>query len=175
MEALVISRLAERQEREASLSAAIAAELERQFERAGIALAPVLDAELPAEFVAWCDGVGLASLPARPAAVALYLMSKSSDMLEQAKAISQVHRAHGLSDPTAGAPVATVIYSRSDVKPPRSWSKERWGAFYELPFDLQDYLIKRDAQVTAELRRAQSNAAIPKPEVHYGPSEIAKH
>jgi len=172
MEALITSRLAERQEREASLSAAIAAELERQFERAGIVLAPVPDAELPADFVAWCDGIGLPSLPARPAAVALYLMSKSGDTLDRAKAISQVHRAHGWSDPTAGAPVATVIYSRSDVKPPRSWSKERWGAFYELPFELQDYLIKRDAQVTAELRRAQSRASIPKAEISI---EIAKH
>ncbi|WNV10171.1 hypothetical protein [Tardiphaga sp. 709] len=172
MDALVSTRLAERLEREASLNGAIAAELERQFESAGIALAPVPDVEMPADFVAWCDGIGLPSLPARPAAVALYLMSKSGDMLEQAKAISQVHRARGLSDPTAGAPVATVIYSRSDVKPPRSWSKERWGAFYELPFELQDYLIKRDAQVTAELRRAQSRAAIPKAEIN---NEIAKH
>jgi integrase len=67
-----------------------------------------------AAFAGWCDAHGLASLPAAPETVALYLSARASEgrkvatLARSLAAISQAHKAAGLTSPRGAAPVQEV-------------------------------------------------------------------
>lgn len=66
------------------------------------------------KFCTWCEGQGLAALPAAPETVALYLSGlagrvKVASLQRNATAISQAHRAAGHESPTRAALVQSVL------------------------------------------------------------------
>jgi site-specific recombinase XerD len=79
------------------------------------------------DFVAWCEGYKLVSLPATPAVVALYLTSlaerglKLATVRRRASAVSRAHRIAGLASPIWDPRVMTLLegLSRTIGAPPR--------------------------------------------------------
>src|SRR5688572_22033316 len=66
------------------------------------------------DFTAWCESRGLASLPAAPEAIVLYVSGlaatlKTSTLTRRLSAISQAHSMAGYDSPAASKPVRTVM------------------------------------------------------------------
>ena len=122
--------------------------------------------EEPSAFGKWCIVRGVRSLPAMPAHVASFIteLAASEKSIKQiwpiVKEISAVHVSSGFADPTAGGVVADMINSITMIDPPRSWPKDEWPMFKALPYDLQVWLRKREAQRDSEVRRTQNDAAL---------------
>lgn len=125
-------------------------------------------------FARWCDIKRIPAFPAGPGAIAKFLeecASIGADTLwSEVKALSDLHTSRGLADPTRGGVVALAMTKIAGLKPPRSWPKEAWPMFTELPYDVQKFLIRNDRERSAALRVAQEAAAkacrsagIPKP------------
>jgi len=125
-------------------------------------------------FENWCALNDVPSLPARPADVARFVtvceplgMEKIWPMIEE---ISRAHYVRGLADPTLGGWVSVAVNEIAKIDPPRSWPKDKKARFATLPYDLQVYLSRHEAQRDKEVRRAQSEAA----KVKQALSEIQK-
>src|SRR5262249_6286910 len=119
-------------------------------------------AAIPESFRAWCEERGVCALPARPAAVSLFIMQHRDEglgLLEQLGGqIGAAHIGAGLADPSASYPVPQTMNKIAAINPPRSWSKEEWPKFRSLPYSLQTYVCKREADRDRELKRCQSDA-----------------
>jgi hypothetical protein len=72
--------------------------------------------------------------------------------------IGAAHIAAGLADPSASYPVPQTMNKIAAINPPRSWSKEEWPKFRALPYSLQTYILKREADRDRELKRCQFDA-----------------
>ena len=111
----------------------------------------------------WCEENGVRHCPARPEAVAQFVLDHAPSGLETlgatVAAISGVHSQRGLANPTATWMVAAALRQVGDVAPPRSWPKAFKDRFAELPLPLKRYVAKHDAEREKVLRRAQNEAA----------------
>jgi len=114
-------------------------------------------------FRLWCEENGVRHCPARPEAVAQFVLDHAAagleTLIEVTAAISQSHSQLGLANPTATWMVASALQRVGDVDPPRSWPKAFKGLFAELPIQLKRYIAKHDAERERVLRRAQNEAA----------------
>jgi hypothetical protein len=116
-----------------------------------------------ATFKAWCEENGVRHCPARPEAIAQFVLDHTSvglEMLADAvAAISRIHSELGLANPTATWMVGAALQQVGDIAPPRSWPKSLKDRFTELPLILKRYVAKHDAERERVLRRAQNEAA----------------
>lgn len=114
-------------------------------------------------FERWCVLTGVIALPAPPAAVAAFIKecgTLGADRVWQAlQEVSRAHRQHGYADPTLGGPAAQAMNELSQIEPPRSWPKEARQRFLSLPYDLQLYTVRREAERDRAVNRAQNAAA----------------
>ena len=121
--------------------------------------------EEPTAFGKWCVVHGFRSLPASPVHVAAFITESGAALTpvetvwQMVRAVSEAHIAQGLADPTVGGPVARAMNSVSKIGPPGSWPKDHWPRFFDLPFDLQQYLLERDKDQRREIGRAHREAA----------------
>jgi hypothetical protein len=77
--------------------------------------------------------------------------------------VDQIGAAHvgaGLADPTSTYPVPQMLNEVARITPPRSWAKEEKQKFESLPYSLQTYVVKREADRDRELARCHSDAAL---------------
>lgn len=114
-------------------------------------------------FEQWCSIKGVGELPASPADVALFVKECAGlgmDVIWPILTdISRDHYILGLADPTLGGPVAAAVCAVEPVKPPLSWGKDMKGRFHALPYDIQKYILQRETERDAALRRAQNELA----------------
>jgi len=112
---------------------------------------------------AWCDQRGIASLPAVPASIAVYILHHASlgDRLEAViESISAVHQADGKADPTLSPIVIAALFPKgAPIEPPRSWGKTHRVMWPILPRAIQDYIVKRQDDHDKEIRRLQQEYA----------------
>jgi hypothetical protein len=73
-------------------------------------------------------------------------------------AIEALHHAAALGNPIA-TPLVRTITAASTISPPRSWTKEEWGLFRELPIEAQLVVARRERDREITLRRSQNEAA----------------
>lgn len=90
------------------------------------------------------------------------------------KGISLAHE--NVADPTATGVVPAALNKIAPVAEPRSWIKDQKVLFRTLPYEIQRYLVGREAARDKAVRQAQNEAAElrkqqPKQEV---PSGISK-
>ena len=118
---------------------------------------------LPAEFVAWCKQNSLASLPARPASIALFVLENGhvgiDELARMVVGISRCHLRRGQADPTSGYPVSAALNHLAEIDAPVSWPKEMRPRFSELTYALQQYLAASDREQTRMIKRAHQEAA----------------
>ncbi|MGK7057093.1 hypothetical protein AB4853_11505 [Bradyrhizobium sp. 1050_B9_N1_2] len=118
---------------------------------------------LPAEFVAWCEQNRLASFPARPASIALFVLERKhleiDDLARMVVDISRYHLRRGQADPTSGYPVSAALNHLAKIEAPLSWPKAMRPRFGDIPYDMQRYLASCDKDQTREIKRAQQEAA----------------
>ena len=152
MQALVRARLQEFDSRDAEIAAAVAAKL---------GPSPELEPSTPVVFKTWCETLGVPWLPARPNTVALFVLEGAKlgieQMLECIHSISVSHRAAQLADPTSGFPVTSALNTITKIEPPRSWVEAEKQKFIDMPYGLQRYVLKREDQRDAALRRSQKS------------------
>ncbi|MEY9744443.1 hypothetical protein ABIF65_003817 [Bradyrhizobium japonicum] len=155
LKALVNAELEEAEHHARSISAAVARQI-----------GPPVDlghGNLPAEFVAWCKQKGVASLPARPASIALFVLERGHleihDLARMVVEISRCHVRRGQADPTSGYPVSAALNHLAKIEAPLSWPKAKRPHFSDLPYDVQQYLSLCDKDQTRAIKRAQQEAA----------------
>jgi hypothetical protein len=147
-QALVSHRLQEANQTEASFRTLVVAELGN----------PPADVKPPADFALWCESKGVVPCPATPTTVAAYVLSqrepKIGRLLEEIRAISASHCRANLSDPIPSWSVTTALMrlmKPNDV--PQGWPENERAIFLTLPADLQRYLIIREKDKEAALKR----------------------
>jgi hypothetical protein len=67
-------------------------------------------------------------------------------LVELVDRIGAAHVARGLADPCATYPVPAMLNKIAAINPPRSWSKAEQRRFRSLPYSLQTYVCKREAE-----------------------------
>jgi hypothetical protein len=116
-----------------------------------------------ATFRTWCEENGVRHCPARPEAVAQFVLDQAPAGLEMVTdavaTISEIHSQQGLANPTATWMVAKALQRVGDIDPPRSWPKAFKRQFTELPVQLKRYIAQHDVERERVLRRAQNEAA----------------
>jgi hypothetical protein len=119
------------------------------------------DTHKPLRFINWCDQGGFPWRPATPSVIAKFVLehTKVGRLLEEIRAISEAHCSIGLPDPTASWQVTRALLRLTDIKPPRSWPDAQKVIFLSLPRELQEYLIPREMDRDAKIRRALDEAA----------------
>ncbi|MCK1304702.1 MULTISPECIES: hypothetical protein [unclassified Bradyrhizobium] len=156
LKALVNAEMENAEHHARSISAAVARQIGPP--------ADVSHGTLPAEFVAWCEQKGVASLPARPASIALYVLeSRHLGIDHFARMVVEISRCHlrrGQADPTSGYPVSAALNHLAKIEAPLSWPKAMRPRFGELPYELQQYLASRDKDQTRVIKQAQQEAAL---------------
>lgn len=115
----------------------------------------------PTAFGKWCIQRNVRSLPAVPAHVAAFIrdcepIAPIEQIWEAVQEVSQLHLTNGLADPTAGGVVAETMNGISKIPRPRSWPKDLWPRFYELPHDLQ-LVAKREKERDYQICLARTN------------------
>jgi hypothetical protein len=117
-------------------------------------------------FARWCELNRAAFCPAAPATVAHFVRDCAALGIERlwpaVQDISKLHTSIGLADPTLGGASAAAISEVANVSPPRSWPDDCKQRFRSLPYDLQVYVVDREARRDKALRRAQNEAAAAK-------------
>ncbi|OSJ16839.1 hypothetical protein BST63_10565 [Bradyrhizobium canariense] len=155
LKALVNAELEDAEHHARSISAAVARQIGRP--------ADPWHGNLPAEFVAWCKQNGVASLPARPASIALFVLESGHIGIDKlARMVVEISRCHlrrGQADPTSGYPVSAALNHLGKIDAPVSWPKDMRPRFSELPYELQLYLSSCDRDQTKVIKRAQQEAA----------------
>lgn len=124
---------------------------------------PPPDTYRPERFIKWCDEQSLPWRPASPAVIAKYALGFSklgNILMEEIRSISAAHCSTGLPDPCASWQVSEALCRLAkDREPPRSWPAAEKTIFLTLPSDLQKYLIPRERDRDATVRRLQTEAA----------------
>jgi hypothetical protein len=114
-------------------------------------------------FADWCRLRGVPSLPAPPSVVAAFVADVAALGPERVfAALQEVSRSHSeldYSDPTRAPTVSREMNAISGIEPPRSWPKEHHHRFYELPWDLQRYVLEREKDRDRAVTRAMNAAA----------------
>lgn len=114
-------------------------------------------------FENWCALHSLRPVPVAPAEVARFISDVAALGIGAIwPAVCDISRAHyviGLADPTMSGPVSAAIARIAPIEPPRSWRKEHKHTFPRLPYDLQVYLSRHEAQRDKEIHRAHDEAA----------------
>jgi hypothetical protein len=125
-------------------------------------LGTVSPPECPSIFVAWCQRRRVLALPAKPEAVALFLIeSKELGIDALCVLAEQISAAHAkFADPTASWVVSKALESIGGfIAAPRSWLKGKQQVFAALPFSMQRVVAEHEARRETVLRRAQNEAA----------------
>jgi hypothetical protein len=116
----------------------------------------------PAAYAQWCADRSIEPHPVAPETLARFVHDNSSVGIERmSQAVADIAREdmrRGNSNPAATIAVIGALQNIKAIAPPRSWPKDKWMMFAALPYDLQTYLVERDAEVTREMRRAQNRA-----------------
>jgi hypothetical protein len=123
---------------------------------------------VPAAFDHWCGQRGLASCPAQPETIALYVMqSITLDPRALCAVLEGVTAAHHhLGDPVSSWQVNRALEERFGVvKPPKSWGKDVHRLFDALPYFVRTYIGLREKQRDTALRQSQNELAAMKQEL----------
>jgi hypothetical protein len=114
-------------------------------------------------FENWCALHRVQPLPAAPADVAKFITDCAPLGIEKiwplVVEISQAHSLTGLADPTLGGAAAGAVNEIAAIDPPRSWTKTSRFRFLSLPYDLQVFVVQREAERDTAVRRAQNSGA----------------
>jgi hypothetical protein len=161
LQALANAKVAEQANEERTLTAKVLAHLKMP--------APQGDKSQWPAWQAFCDQRKIASLPALPAAIAVFVLNNAAlgDRLEKiVGSISAVHQDDGKSDPTI-SPVVIAALNQvlPPIEPPR-WPNERKADFGRLDRSLQKFIVAHERQIVTEMRRAQNEAALARKENH---------
>ena len=166
MQALVNARLQEQDQKETALNAAVSSRLNLPAREGDKSDWPI--------FKAWCDQRGVTPYPARPAAVACFILDNGllgiDALLKVVDSISIVH--DGLADPTLGPAVSAAFDQVSPIEPPRSWPKEHKARFLALPRELQTYVAAHESQREKVIRRAHNDVAMAKQALIPQPAKV---
>jgi hypothetical protein len=116
-------------------------------------------------FIAWCQGLGVRPVPARPTTIASYLQY-TFDLgitlertLEVLAAIEAMHDCVGASNPVQTAVVSNLLETVLKLEPPRSWKREEQQAWALLPPMVRQAISRREANREKEIRRLQNKTA----------------
>jgi len=114
-------------------------------------------------FENWCALNNVPPLPAAPADVAKFITDCAPLGIEKlwpmVQEISRAHYVTGLADPTLGGWPARAINDVSKIEPPRGWPADEKVRFLLMSYDLQLYVLKRDAEREAVVKIAIQVAA----------------
>jgi hypothetical protein len=153
MQALLSASQKEQDQREQALRATIAKHLDLQpaeGDRSGFAI-----------FKSFCERWELVAYPARPATVAYFVIEQAAlgiaELSRIVKAISLVHE--NVADPTASGMVPAALNKIAPIAEPRSWPKDQKVLFRTLSYEIQRYLVDREAARDKAVRQAQNEAA----------------
>lgn len=121
---------------------------------------PPPDTHRPERFMRWCEEQSLPWRPASPSVIAKFVLAfnKLGSVMDEIRAISAAHTAIGLPDPCASWQVSEALCRLTKVEPPRSWPAAEKTLFLMLPVELQKYLIPRERDRDATIRRLMSEA-----------------
>lgn len=118
-----------------------------------------------AAFEKWANARGARRCPAKPATIALFVLTQSElgvpegQILLELDAIERLHDRHSLPNPVRTVAVRTALETVIEIDVPRSWSKDDKAAFAMLPVDIKRAISLRERQRDTALRRAQNEAA----------------
>jgi hypothetical protein len=116
-----------------------------------------------AEFAKWAAQHNIRACAAKPATVAMWVLSHrhlgADAAMEMLAAVAAIHDYHGLSNPTQTAIVCRAIEAVFKAEPPRSWDREAKLLFATLPQTIQQVIGKRERDRERELRSCQNRAA----------------
>jgi hypothetical protein len=153
MKALVNATLQEQELRELALRTTVAAHLDLppvEGDRSGWPL-----------FKTWCEARDIAPYPARPAAVAFFIIENGAlgvdELSRIVKSISLVHE--NVADPTATGAVPAALNRVAPIEPPRSWPKDFKVRFQTLPYEIQMYLAPHEREREKVVSKALSDAS----------------
>jgi hypothetical protein len=116
-------------------------------------------------FARWAEEQRVPCCPARPATVGAFFRFQAdhkisaAKILDTASSIEALHDAAGVANPVATTLVRTVLESVTDIKPPRSWTKDEKFSFALLPVDIRAAIERRENDRDKELRRLQNQTA----------------
>jgi hypothetical protein len=152
IQALISSSLHEQERREHALRSIVAAKLDVPAPEGDLSGWPL--------FKSWCEQRQITPYPARPAAVAAFILENAAlgidELLRIVKSISVVHER--VADPTASGAVPAALNKIAPIQPPRSWPKAERQMLLRLPYDLQKYWHSRADEVDRVVRRSQNEA-----------------
>ena len=119
------------------------------------------DVHRPERFIRWCEEQGLPWRPASPSAIAKFILgfTKLGIVMDEIRSISAAHCSIGQPDPCASWQVNEALCRLTKVEPPRSWPAAEKSTFLTLPAELQKYLIPREKDRDATVRRLQTEVA----------------
>jgi hypothetical protein len=142
--------------------AAMAAEVMKAIGPAQVELSDRVRSRL-AEFAKWCGEYNVRACAAKPATVAMWVLSHrhlgADAIMDMLASVEALHHYHGLSVPTKSAIVCRALEYLFKAEPPRSWKSEEKLLFAALPQDVQQIIGRRERDRERELRRAQNLAA----------------
>jgi hypothetical protein len=154
MQALITASLQDREQRELALRTTVARHLD-------LPAPPEGDRSGWPVFKAWCEQKDITPFPARPPAVAYFILENADlgikELLRIVKSISLVHES--VADPTAGGAVPAALNKIAPIPAPRSWPKAEKVRFRDLPYETQKYLSGRDFEINREIQQAKRDAA----------------
>jgi hypothetical protein len=113
----------------------------------------------------WCAGKHVRKCPARPQAVATFVLEQNAlgasaqVVVAMVEAIDAIHQYHGLSSPCATRVVNVVLEQILKVEPPRSWGRDERAEWAKLPPLVREAITRRERDRDLALRRAQNKAA----------------
>jgi hypothetical protein len=116
-------------------------------------------------FNKWAISKQARRCPAKPAAVALFILEQADlgvpvqHALAQINAIEQLHDRWSLANPVRTAIVRAALATFIKTDPPRSWPREDKVRFAELDPDIREIISKRENDRDKELRRLQNKVA----------------
>jgi hypothetical protein len=104
---------------------------------------------------AWCAKKNIASFPALPAAVAIFVLNHKDigDLEKVIGGISIVHQERGAADPTLSPIVIAALNQVRPIEPPRSWDTAHKIRFQQLPRDVAVYIRDRENNRDRALRQ----------------------
>jgi hypothetical protein len=132
--------------------------------------APQGDASRWPTWQAWCDGRKVASLPALPANIAIFIINGGDPGVIES--ISTIHQDRGVADPILSPVViAAINQALGPLESPRSWDATHKIRWQQLPRDVATYIGKRQADHDNEIRRLQREYAELRKELKNGTTQ----